>query len=233
MIAEDSSMLIMLQGMILEKNTMLNALMNSKSNSRFTIDTTLKTNTNYVSNIDTASLQNNLSAFKLLNAQSNTLKLKQNLERSKLKPEFGVQYSHMFTFGSQPQLYTLMGMMKLPIAPWSSKMNKSTIKGIDSELQALEWQREGLLLEKNGALKAIAIQIESKRQQIKNYQKSILPALTKNYRTSLLAFEQNTGDLFSVQDALMSLKAAKLNEAELYNDLLQLQAQYEKEQEKY
>lgn len=233
MIAEDSSMLIMLQGMMIEKNIMLNALMNRKTNTLFIVDTTMQISNSYTGNIDTASLQSNLSVFKLFDAQSNTLKLKQNFEKSKLKPEFGVQYAHMYTFGNQPQLYTLMGMMKLPIAPWSSKMSKFSIKAINNEIQAIEWQKQALLIEKTGALQGIASQIQYKKQQIKNYHSAVIPALNKNYRTSLLAFEQNTGDLLSVQDALMSLKTAQLQEIDLYNDLLLLQAQYEKELEKY
>jgi hypothetical protein len=61
-------------------------------------------------------------------------------EKSKLLPEFGVKYDHMFAFGNRPQQFSLMGMV-IPM-PWSTKMNKATINSIKIKNESLEWQKQ-------------------------------------------------------------------------------------------
>jgi hypothetical protein len=39
----------------------------------------------------------------------------QNCSReNKIMPEFGIKYDHMFAFGTQPQQFSLMGMITIP-----------------------------------------------------------------------------------------------------------------------
>jgi len=75
--------------------------------------------------------------------------------------------------------------------------------------------------------------MSSKKKQLKNYQQNIIPALQNTYKTSLQAYEQNTGDLLSVLDGIKSLQAARMSALDRLQELLTLQVAYEREYEKY
>jgi outer membrane protein TolC len=74
--------------------------------------------------------------------------------------------------------------------------------------------------------------IQNKKNQLKIYEKNIMPALEKNYKVTLLAYEQNTEDLFVVLDARQSLQMTQLEYYNQLQELLLLQVEYEKEIEK-
>ena len=135
----------------------------------------------------------------------------------------------MYTFGNQPQLYSLMGMMSIPIAPWSRKMYKANISALDFEVQALQIQKQSIANETTGKLQLLKTKINFQKQQLKLYEENILPSLRKNYQSSLLSYEQNTGDLFVVLDAIQMLKMSQLTYLDQLQQLLTLQTEYEKE----
>ena len=82
-----------------------------------------------------------------------------------------------------------------------------------------------------GFIENIKSQIKNKKQQIDLYEKTIIPSMRKNYQATLLAYEQNTEELFMALDAWQNLKVSQLGYLDLLNDLLQLQVQYEKQLE--
>jgi hypothetical protein len=63
--------------------------------------------------------------------------LKIAAEKTKLLPEFGIKYDHMFAFGTQPQQFSLMGMITIPM-PWSTKMNKANINSFQIKNESLK-----------------------------------------------------------------------------------------------
>ena len=65
----------------------------------------------------------------------NSNQLKIEVEKDKTIPEFGVKYDHMFAFGTQPQQFSLMRMVNIPL-PWSSKMNKANVKVFELKMKA-------------------------------------------------------------------------------------------------
>lgn len=71
----------------------------------------------------------------------------------------------------------------------------------------------------------------SKKKQIANYRLNIIPSLQNAYKTSLQAYEQNTGDLPSVLDGIKALQMARMEALDRLQDLLSLQVTYEKEME--
>ncbi|MES2268964.1 MAG: hypothetical protein V4520_19520, partial [Bacteroidota bacterium] len=75
--------------------------------------------------------------------------------------------------------------------------------------------------------------MSSKKRQLKNYNQNIIPALQNTYKTSLQAYEQNTGDLPSVLDGIKSLQSARMAALDRLQELLTLQVAYEREYEKY
>jgi cobalt-zinc-cadmium efflux system outer membrane protein len=159
------------------------------------------------------------------------LDLKRNLEQSKRKPEFGVQYAHMNSFGSMPNQFNLMGMMTIPIAPWADKAYKANIKGIKYETSSLSKKKASLINETAGKLEKIKADISSKKKQAAMYEHYLIPALEKNFHTSLIAFEHMKEDMSMTLDALAALKMARLEYLNLLGQLLKSQAEYERENE--
>jgi len=64
------------------------------------------------------------------------------------------------------------------------------------------------------------------------YEKHLIPALEKNFHTSLIAFEHMKEDMFMTLDALAALKMARLEYLNILGQLLKSQAEYEREIEK-
>ncbi len=228
-LAELQSMLLMYENEIKEKMIMLNTLMNREKSKSFQIDSTYFIKQYDTEIIDTSSLSFLRSDLKAIDQSINLLKAKQQMAKSERLPDFGVSYDHMFTFGTQPQLFTLMGMMTIPIAPWSSKSYTSTVSAIDFEIDALEIQKQGVVNEAVGKLEGLKSKIGFQKQQIKLYEESILPSLRKNYQALLLSYEQNTEELFMVLDAIQMLKMNQLAYLDQLQTLLTLQTEYEKE----
>jgi outer membrane protein TolC len=228
-LAELQSMLLMYDNEAKQKMIVLNTLMNKSQTVVFQIDTTYLIKNYDTQIIDTASLSGLRSDLKAIDQSINLLKAKQQVESSKRLPDFGVSYNHMFTFGTQPQLFSLMGMMTIPIAPWSSKMYTSSVSAINYEIEALEIQKQSITNEAVGMLETVKTKIKFQKQQIKLYEETILPALQKNYQSLLLAYEQNTEELFMVLDAIQMLKMNQLAYLDQLQMLLTLQTEYEKE----
>ena len=76
---------------------------------------------------------------------------------------------------------------------------------------------------------SLQTQIKSTKQQLANYSDNIIPIYFKSYQTSMIAYEQNTENLFVVLDGLKMYSMAKINELDQVNALLKLQVEYEKE----
>jgi len=231
-LAELNNMQLMIENDILQKRISLNTLMNRDKNQLFEIDTNFIIQNYENELVDTTTLSHQRSDIKQFNQSIQVSLLKQKFEESKRKPDFGIRYDHATAFGSQPNQFSVMGMISIPIVPWSAKMFKANIKGLIFEVQAIEKQRESALNEANGMIQSLQQQIKSKKKQVKLYQDNIISALNNNYKTTLLAYEQNTEELFMVLDAWQSLQMAQLEYMNQLKDLLLLQVEFENKIEK-
>jgi outer membrane protein TolC len=222
------SMKIMLLSEITKSKIALNTLLNRNKQTVFSIDTTyaLKDISNFT--LDSTIFLSNRSDLKAIDKQIEINQLKQNLTNASLKPEFGIKYDHMFTFGNQPQLYSLMGMMKIPIAPWSSKMYKSQSISLKYKDEALKSEKQMILNETIGMASSMKVDYDAMLQNIKLYQKHIIPALQNNYKTFLIGYEQNTEELFMLFDAWESLNMSQMNYLDKLNEALKMQTELEK-----
>lgn len=226
-LGELQSMQLMVDNEIMQKQISLNTLMNRDKNTSFDIDTSIVIVNYEESNMDTSAISHYRSDIKAIDQEINVSVLKQKVERSKSKPDFGIRYDNMFAFGNQPFQFSIMGMITIPIAPWSSKMYKANIEGVKYEILSFKKQKESMINEVSGMLRSFSSQIKSKKQQVSLYKNNIIPALEKNYKTSMLAYEQNTEDLFTVLDAWQTLKMAKIEHLNQLKELLLLQVKYE------
>ncbi|MBN8673381.1 MAG: TolC family protein [Chitinophagales bacterium] len=226
------NMRLMYENDIKEKRIRINTVMGRNAMTAYDIDTTYQLQDYSTIVFDSTLFYTNRSDLKAIDKDINLTWLKQETERQSLKPQFGVRYEHMFGFGGFPMQYTLMGMMKLPLTKWSSKMNKANIESLKWKASALQSQKEMMVNEYSGMAYGMRNELELKKKQLKLYDENIIPALRNNYKTMQLGYEQNTEELFMLYDAWETLYMTQLEYTELLNKLLQLQVTLERLMEK-
>ena len=224
------SMIVMLQNDISQKRIMLNTLMARDKNTLFEIDETYKLNDFDTIKADTTSLSQNRSDVKAIEKTMVLNQLKIETEKAKLLPEFGVKYDHMFAFGEQPKQFSLMGMITIPM-PWSTKMNKANINSFKIKNEGLNWQKQMILNEAAGMISGMNTELINLKKQYDIAEKIIIPALKRNYDTAILAWQNNTGDLFVVLDAWEALNMAQIDALDKLQNILSTQVEIEKQLE--
>jgi outer membrane protein TolC len=225
------SMLVMMQNSIAQKRIVLNTLMARDKNTVFDIDPIYALNEFDVMVSDSSSLSENRSDVQAIERTMELNQLKIITEKSKLLPEFGVKYDHMFAFGNRPQQFSLMGMVSIPM-PWSTKMNKATINSIKIKNESLEWQKQMILNEATGIISGMQTELKNLKTQYDIAEKSIIPALRRNYDTAILAWQNNTGDLFVVLDSWEALNMAQIDKLDKLQAILSTQVEIEKQLER-
>ncbi|TDE53352.1 TolC family protein [Flavobacterium sp. GT3P67] len=224
------SMIVMLQNDISQKRILLNTLMARDKNTLFEIDETYKLNDFDAIKADTTSLSQNRSDVKAIEKTMVLNQLKIETEKAKLLPEFGVKYDHMFAFGEQPKQFSLMGMITIPM-PWSTKMNKANINSFKIKNEGLNWQKQMILNEAAGMISGMNTELINLKKQYDIAEKNIIPALKRNYDTAILAWQNNTGDLFVVLDAWEALNMARIDALDKLQNILSTQVEIEKQLE--
>jgi outer membrane protein TolC len=217
------NMRLMYENDISEKRISINALMGRNAMIGFDIDTTYRLDDYSTIVFDSTLFYKNRSDLKSIDKDINLAWLKQETERQSLKPQFGIRYEHMFGFGGLPMQYSLMGMMRLPLANWSSKMNKANVESLKWKAYALQSQKEMMANEYSGMAYSMRNELELKKKQLKLYDENIIPALKNNYKTMQLGYEQNTEELFMLYDAWETLYMAQMEYTEILNQALRTQ----------
>lgn len=227
------NMQLMTLSEIAEQRLQLNILMNISKEAVYLIDTTVALPPAVALELlDTALLASRRSDVALINRTINTMQLGLKRERLERKPDFRIRFDHMSPLsGMMPQQFTLMGMVTIPVAPWSARMYKANTRAMELEIQAMEEERVAVLNEAEGMARSMAIALNTMRQQVINYQTKIIPALRKNYETTLLAYEQNTAALNSVVEAWEALNMAHMEYLDKLQSLYQMAVAYEREVE--
>lgn len=229
---EVENMLLMTNSEIQLKNIQLNMLMSWPAETRFAIDTVVKA-PEVIALPDTAALPSLRSDVRQLDRNIQSMQLNLQLENLERLPEFSLRFDHMSPRGGMmPQQFTAMGMISIPIAPWSAGMYRANSKAMNLEIQAMQRGRTNLLNEARSMISIMTLELNTKRTQVSNYEKKILPALQKNYQTTLLSYEQNTAQLPQVVDAWEALNMAQMEYLNNLEQLYLIGVNYEKELEK-
>ncbi|MEO6583064.1 MAG: TolC family protein, partial [Ferruginibacter sp.] len=218
---------VQLQNEIEQKRIALNTLMHRNRLYDFDIDTTYQVKDFSAVEIDSLSLVQARSDVAAVTNAISLISLQQEAERQKLNPEFGVRFDHMIGLGSMPTQYTLMGMVKIPFARWSSKGIKANVESLRWKAVAQEKQREAVINEALGEAHAVKSEMEERKKLLKLYENEIIPALRRNYQTTQLAYEQNTEKLFVLYDAWEQYNKIQLEYLDQLQQLLMLQAKLE------
>lgn len=227
-LGEVKNMQLMFESDIKEKRIRINSLMGRNAMTDFDIDTiyTLNSYENLV--FDSTLFYTSRSDLKSLDREIDLTILKQETERTALKPQFGIRYDNMIGFGGQPLQYTIMGMVRIPMAKWSSKMNKANIESLKWKSNAIQSQKEMMVNEYSGMAYGMRNELGLKKKQLKLFEGQIIPALRNNYKTMQLGYEQNTEELFMLYDAWEILNMKQLELFELLSQALKLQVTIER-----
>ena len=217
---------IEMQGQIRQQQVILNTLMNRDKLTPFEIDTVYVVK-EYGAFGSSYFLQSR-SDIKAIDRTIDITNLQQNLERTKLKPQFGVRYEHMFGFGGLPMQYTLMGMVRLPMVGWSSKSTKANIESLKWKAESLQQQKQMITNEATGEAEELMTSINTKKKQVQLYEENIIPALKKNFNILQLGYEQNTEELFELFDAWETLSKAQMEYVNQVQELLMMQVTMDK-----
>ncbi|MBK8298700.1 MAG: TolC family protein [Saprospiraceae bacterium] len=228
-LSELKNMHYMLFGMIAESNIGLNILMVRDVNSTIEIDTLIEPRNYSFTLIDTNNISNR-SDITAMSKYIQSMQLEQQVMKIGNKPDFGVRAEHMYMFGMHNQ-WSVMGMMTIPIVPWSSKMYSSESKSIGFQIQAMELEKQKMELMAKRMVSEKLTLLNFETRQYENYRNEIILAFENNLQANLLAYQQNTGDFFILLDAWEMLLMKKLEMNDKLFNILKLEAEYEFEKE--
>lgn len=224
--AELANMEAMLMAQIAESNIGLNTLMNRDVNTPFVIDTMVR-----LRNIsDTLVFDSLLNRSDILAMDANIYSMRQEQAamKSELSPDFGVRFAHMQMLG-MPNQFSIMGMMAIPIAPWSSGMYRSEVRAMDFEIRDMELRKQNMqLMARQMAAERLAM-LRYETLQLNNYDSLIIPAYQDNYDAALLAYKNNTTSFFVLLDAWDMLLMKRMEATSQMFKVLMVQTQYEYE----
>ena len=211
---------------IRQQKIALNTLMARPKDTDFEIDTTY-TIKDYAA-VDSSYFLRARSDVRAIDKNISLTLKQQLLERTKLKPQFGIRFENMFGFGGLPNQYTLMGMVRLPFARWSSKSYKANIESLTWKAERFEQQKQMIVNEALGEYAGLVTAISNKKKQVLLYRDNIIPALRKNLQSMQLGYEQNTEELFTLFDAWQVLNMTQLDYLTQLTDLLLMQAELDR-----
>lgn len=227
-LAELKNMELMYLSAIAESSIGLNTLMVTQTHTEFNIDTLISPKRYPLKLNDTIGFSGRSDISSMVRS-IDAMRLEQQIMKNGTRPDFGVRAEHMQMLG-MPSQWSIMGMMSLPV-PWSNKMYRSEVKAIDFQIQAMEKDIETMELMAQRMADEKLVMLNNEIKQYDLYEKEILPAYTNNYEVNLLAYEQNTGELFILLDAWEMLLMKRLEQYDLLFTILKLEAEYEYEKE--
>ncbi len=228
---EVKNMQVMNENGIEQQRTLLLQLMNVPPSVNLIIDTVPIAFT--PATIDTSLLATKRSDLKQLDRTISSMRLNQNLEKAQTRPDFNINFSHMISVGQgMPNQFMLLGMVTIPIAPWSAKMYKANLKAMDYEVESMKAERLAIMNEVQGMTTRMLSEINTLKKQLDNYEQRIIPALQKNYKTLMLAYEENKEELPMVIDGWETLNMTRLQYLDTRLKYYEMIVSYEREIEK-
>lgn len=229
-LADKETKLVHDENMIKSYMATMNYLMNTDVNQTFSIDTMNVTKDYkdllFIYNKD--SIECKRSDIMQMNSMINSMKLNQNVMSLRSKPIFGLKAEH-FAIPQKPDMFSIMGTMTIPIAPWSAKGYKSEVKAMGFQVAAMEMEKQNMINMTSQMIKMLVIEMNSEYQEIDNYKNKVLPAYRKSFDSYLLSYGQNTSDAFMVLMAYDDLQMAQMEYIKHLETLLKVQVDYEKE----
>jgi outer membrane protein TolC len=226
---ESENMILMTESSIRTKKIALNTLMNRSAEMDLQIDTSFQVNFIPKADLDTAYFASSRSDILNMQHEINVMKKNINLMKQEAKPDFRLRFDHMSNYSAMmPRQFTVMGMLSIPIVPWSSKMYKSEIKSMNFEQEAMRQQKAAMLTDMLGMTRSMESELTLMQKQLANYEQRIVPSLQKYLKVSILSYQENKSDLNTVIDAWEALNMAQMNYLNQLEKFYQMIVDYEK-----
>lgn len=229
-IEENQNMIRMQKGDIARARAWLNGMMNQKGNEFFEIDSTYQPRFLAAVTLDTAALADQRKDIARMDQEIRSMQLNIKSMKSQSKPDFKIRFDHMSPLaGMMPKAYSVMGMISIPIVPWSSKMYKSEVKAMQYDVQAMEREKAAMLQESQGMLYGMQFEIQSMQKRIEAMEEKIIPSLRKTMDSYFLNYQENKMELPPVIDSWEALTMMEMNVLDEKLKLYQMIVDYEKE----
>ncbi|GAB2798180.1 hypothetical protein GCM10027275_49670 [Rhabdobacter roseus] len=229
-IEKNRNMMLMQAGEIERAEAALNALMNRDGAIEFRIDTTFRPQFVPVVRYDTLSLAADRSDIARMNAEIESMRLNIDAMALQRKPDLRIQFDHMTPLGGMmPQVFSLMGMVKIPFASWSAKMYKSDIRAMELSIQAMQKERAAMLQETQGMLYAMQAELIAMEARILALDTRVIPALQKAFDAGFLVYQENKLSLTELLNSWEALNMMQLELLEEKGKLYQMIVKYEQE----
>ena len=159
---------------------------------------------------DTARLAGSRSDVQEIDARIKQMQLARTWQQLQSKPDLRIRFDHMQPLGkTTPVQFTAMAMVSIPIAPWSSKMYRAEVAGMERDISAMQSGRDALLLEARNELSRMAIRLESMNGQLNRFRTEQIPALEKNLEAVRTGYQESREPLAMVIEALSELSEAR------------------------
>ncbi|WP_246254550.1 TolC family protein [Pedobacter foliorum] len=227
---ENKNMIRMQEGDIAKSRAWLNSLMNQPGNADITIDTTYQPKFVQATAIDTGSLAMARNDIKKMDYNIQSMQLNIEAMKKQSRPDFKLRFDHMSPLTKMmPKAFSVMGMISIPIAPWSSKMYKSEVKGMEYEVQAMGKEKAAMLQETQGMLYGMQFEIQSMQKRIDAMESKIIPTLQKTLDVNFLNYRENKMELPEVIDSWEALTMMQTSVLDEKLKLYLMIADYEKE----
>ncbi|QIL78187.1 TolC family protein [Hymenobacter sp. HDW8] len=215
-----------LLSLIREGSIVLNTLLGQPTDRAFALDTAQLLRPDFADT--TVARRSDLAAGERM---IEATRLEQKIARLGRKPDFGVRFEHMQMTPGMANRYTLMGMVTVPIAPWSARLYRSEEQAVALQLDEQQLMQQALRLQAHRAVAEKRSQLRAGHEQLHNYETAILPAYRRAFEVQNLAYGQTTGNLFVLLDAWQMLLMKQMDYWDTYGQVLALQAAYDYETE--
>lgn len=224
------SMEIQLQSATHQSAAVLNSLMNRSQEAAFIVDTT--ENFEQVSltrpSIDSYYIMSNRSDMKHFSDEMHSLRLNKEAILQETRPVFGLTWDNMRMNGNR-YMYSAMATLSVPIAPWFSKGYQAKANAIDYQIQALQKRKAGQLLQAIGNIHSDQLKLEAAERDLTIFKNEVIPAYEKTYKSYMIAFSENAGNLYETLDAWNDLTQKQLEYWDKVSKLLNIRVMLETE----
>lgn len=229
-IEDNRNMIRMQEGTIAKARAWLNSLMNAPGNQEFEIDTTYQHDFAPASSYDTATLSAVRKDVFRMDESIRSMQLNIESMKSEKKPDFRIRFDNMYPLNSMmPKAFSAMGMISIPIVPWSSRMYRSGIKAMQYNVQAMEKEKSAMLQETQGMLYGMQYEIQSMQKRIAAMEGKIVPALQQTLDANFLNYQENKLPLTNVIDSWEALTMMQSNILDEKLKLYEMIVDYEKQ----
>ena len=229
-IEENENMIRMQHGEIAKAKAWLNSLMNLPATKPLIIDSTALPVFTPEARLDTLLLAAQRKDILQMEQNIRSMQLGVKAMKGQSRPDFKLRVDHMSPLSSMmPKQYSVMGMVSIPVAPWSAKMYKSEVKAMNYEIQAMEKERVGMLQESQGMLTGMQYEIQSMQKRIAAMEAKIVPALRKTMEADFVNYQENKLEVMAVINSWEALTMMQINVLDEKMKLYQMIVDYEKE----